>query len=93
MNDLKVIEDANWLDWHGGTTEALSLDIERQYTISEFIILLEEAKKKWGDKTILIHDMNNGGLCGFNTVYLKHGLGKMEGYDNEYDEDEICIYV
>lgn len=91
MDSLKIVIDNNWLDSRNNKTEALSLDIDRQYTISEFIVLLEEAKKKWGDKTILIHDMNNNGIGGFSTIYLDHGLGYIEEYD-EYDDDKICIY-
>lgn len=89
---LKLDVETDWLDWHGGKTEALSWDKEEQYSISEFIALLEEAKKRWGDKKIFFHDLNNNCIGGFSTVYLKHGLGKIEGYEDEYDEDEICIY-
>ena len=49
MSNLKFITEP-WVDFPEGETEALYLDVDRQYTISEFIALLEEAKKKWGDK-------------------------------------------
>ena len=44
MSNLKVISEP-WKDFGGEDTEALYLDVDRQYTISEFIALLEEAKK------------------------------------------------
>ena len=43
------------------------------------------AKKKFGDKEILIHDMNDGCLYGFSHIYLNKG-------DNEEDS-AICIYA
>ena len=80
---MKVMKEP-WIDFDGAQTEALTLDIIRQYTISEFITLLEEAKRKWGDKTIFIHDMNNNCIGGFSTVYLHK---KFDG-----ENDAICIY-
>ena len=44
MSNLKFITEP-WKDFDGEDTEALYLDVDRQYTISEFIALLEEAKK------------------------------------------------
>lgn len=79
---MKIIEES-WEDFRGDKTIALSLEKEDQYTISEFIELLKEAQKKFGDRTILIHDMNDNIISGFSHVYLNHGYG--------YD-DSICIY-
>ena len=88
MSNLKVISEP-WKDFGGEDTEALYLDVDRQYTISEFIALLEEAKKKWGDKEILIHDFNNDAIGGFSHVYLHHGFDYGEEY---YEDDSICIF-
>jgi hypothetical protein len=42
MNEI-IKED--WTDYSGNKTEALSLEKEGLYTISEFIFLLEKAKE------------------------------------------------
>ncbi len=73
-----------WEDFGGGKTEALCIDVDRLYTVSEFISLLEEAKRRWGDKPVTIHDMNSDTVGGFSIVYLKHGF--------DCQDDEICIY-
>lgn len=87
------ITKESWTDFRGNKTVALALDKETQYTISEFIELLEEAKKIFGDKVILIHDMNNDIISGFSRVYLNHGFDEREKYGEEYYEDDtICIY-
>ena len=92
MSNLKFITEP-WVDFPEGETEALYLDVDRQYTISEFIALLEEAKKKWGDKEILIHDFNNDAIGGFSHVYLHHGFDHREEYGEEYyQDDQICIF-
>lgn len=92
MSNLKVINEP-WKDFGGEETEALYLDVDRQYTISEFIALLEEAKKKWGDKEILIHDFNNDAIGGFSHVYLHHGFDLREEYSEDYyQDDQICIF-
>lgn len=89
---MKIIEEP-WEDLRGNETIALSLDKEEQYTISEFIELLEEAKKKFGDKTILFHEMNTNIIGGFSHVYLNHGFDEREKYGEDcYAEDTICIY-
>ena len=92
MSNLKFITEL-WVDFPEGETEALYLDVDRQYTISEFIALLEEAKKKWGDKEILIHDFNNDVIGGFSHVYLHDGFDYREEYGEEYyEDDKICIF-
>lgn len=80
---MKIIEEP-WKDYYGNETVALSLDKEGQYTISEFIELLQAAKDKFGDKKILIHDINDEILGGFRYIYLN--------YDRDlYGNDTICI--
>lgn len=81
---MKIIE-TDLKDFSDNDTKALYLEKEGQYTISEFIELLQAAKEKFGDKEILIHDMNDGCLYGFSHIYLNKG-------DNEEDS-AICIYA
>lgn len=89
---MTIIEET-WEELSGEETIALYIDKEGQYTISEFIKLLEEARKRFGDKTILIHDMNNNEIGGFSHVYLHHGFDEREKYGEDYYEDNsICIY-
>ena len=73
-----MIKEQDWVDFYGNNTKALYLEKEGQYTISEFIELLQAAKERFGDKIILIHDMNDGIISGFSHIYL--------------NEDNICIY-
>lgn len=73
-----LIKEQDWVDFYGNNTKALYLEKEGQYTISEFIELLQAAKERFGDKTILIHDMNDDIIFGFSYIYL--------------NEDNICIY-
>ena len=73
-----MIKEQDWVDFYGNNTKDLYLEKEGQYTISEFIELLQAAKEKFGDKTILIHDMNTNIIYGFSHVYL--------------NKDNICIY-
>ena len=73
-----MIKEQDWVDFYGNNTKALYLEKEGQYTISEFIELLQAAKERFGDKIILIHDMNDGIIGGFSHIYL--------------NEDNICIY-
>ena len=49
-----MIKEQDWVDFYGNNTKALYLEKEGQYTISEFIELLQAAKERFGDKTILI---------------------------------------
>lgn len=89
---MKLIEEP-WEDLDGSKTVALSLDKDEQYKISELIELLKTAQEKFGDKTILIHDMNSDAIGGFSHVYLHHGYDERERYgENCYEEDCICIY-
>ena len=89
---MKVISEP-WKDFGGEDTEALYLDVDRLYTVSEFIALLEEAKNKWGDKEIIIHDFNSNVLGGFSYVYLHHGFDLREEYGEDYyEDDQICIF-
>lgn len=81
---MEIIE-TDWKDFLNNDTKALYLDKEGQYTISEFIELLQAAKEKFGDKEILIHDMNGDCLYGFSKIYLYKG-------DNE-KSSSICIYA
>ena len=76
--DKLLIKEQDWVDFYGNNTKALYLEKEGQYTISEFIELLQAAKERFGDKTILIHDMNDDIIGGFSHVYL--------------NKDNICIY-
>ena len=90
--NMKVVEK-DWKDYRDKDTVALSLDKEGQYTVSEFIELLQQAKNKFGDKKILIHDTQDGLIGGFSHVYLNHGFDLREIYgDDCYEEDTICIY-
>ena len=73
-----MIKEQDWVDFYGNNTKALYLEKEGQYTISEFIELLQAAKERFGDKIILIHDMNDGIIGGFSHIYL--------------NEDNVCIY-
>lgn len=89
---MQIIEES-WKDFRGNETIALSLNKNGQYTISEFIELLKEAKKKFGDKTIFIHDLNTDTIGGFSHVYLNYGFEESEKHGEEYYEDDsICIY-
>ena len=89
---MKIIEEP-WIDFSDKNTIALSLNKEEQYTISEFIILLEEAKRRFGDKQILFHEMNSNTIGGFSHVYLNHGYDEREKYGEDcYEDDTICIY-
>lgn len=81
---MKIIE-TDWKDFLDNDTKALYLEKEGQYTISEFIELLQAAKEKFGDKEILIHDMNDGCLYGFSHIYLNKG--------NNEEDSAICIYA
>ncbi len=73
-----MIKEQDWVDFYGNNTKALYLKKEEQYTISEFIELLQAAKERFGDKRILIHDMNTDTIGGFSHIYL--------------NKDNICIY-
>ena len=73
-----MIKEQDGGDFYGNNTKALYLEKEGQYTISEFIELLQVAKERFGDKRILIHDMNSDTIGGFSHVYL--------------NKDDICIY-
>lgn len=89
---MKLIED-QWKDLDGSETVALSLDKDEQYKISELIELLKAAQEKFGDKTILFHNMNNDTIGGFSHVYLHHGFDERDKYGEDYfEEDSICIY-
>lgn len=68
-----MIKEQDWVDFYGNNTKALYLEKEGQYTISEFIELLQAAKERFGDKTISIHDMNADVICGFS--HLSQLLG------------------
>ncbi len=81
---MKIIE-TDLKDFSDNDTKALYLEKEGQYTISEFIELLQAAKEKFGDKEILIHDMNDGCLYGFSHIYLNKG--------NNEEDSAICIYA
>lgn len=90
---MKIIEEP-WIDFDGKETVSLYLEKEGQYTISEFIELLKEAEKKFGDKTILVHDVNSEIIGGFSHVYLHHGFDEREKYGEDYFQDDtICIYA
>lgn len=65
-----MIKEQDWVDFYGNNTKALYLEKEEQYTISEFIELLQAAKERFGDKRILIHDMNSDTIGGFSHIYL-----------------------
>lgn len=92
MKKLKIVT-VPWEDMDKNKTEAMYIDVDRLYTVSEFITLLEEAKKKWGDKQILIHDFNSNVIGGFSTVYLHHGFDHREEYGEDYYmDDTICIF-
>ena len=55
--------------------------------------MLKSAQEKFGDKKILIHDMNSNTIGGFSHVYLHHGFDEREKYGEDYYEDDsICIY-
>ena len=89
---MKIIEEP-WIDFYDNETVALSLDKDEQYTISEFIELLQATQEKFGDKVILFHDMNTDTVRGFSHVYLNHGFDEREKYGKDYYEDSnICIY-
>lgn len=81
---MKIIE-TDLKDFSDNDTKALYLEKEGQYTISEFIELLQADKEKFGDKEILIHDMNDGCLYGFSHIYLNKG--------NNEEDSAICIYA
>lgn len=92
INDCTIIEEP-WEDFDGRVTVSLSLDKEGVYTISEFIKLLEEAKRRFGDKEVLIHHMNENIIGGFSHIYLHHGFDERETYGEDYYQDNtICIY-
>ena len=67
-----MIKEQDWVDFYGNNTKALYLEKEEQYTI------LQAAKERFGDKRILIHDMNSDTIGGFSHIYL--------------NKDSICIY-
>lgn len=90
--DVKIVS-IPWEDFGGGKTEAIYIDVDRLYTVSEFISLLEEAKRRWGDKQVAFHDMNNDVIGGFSTVYLNHGFDERDTLGKDYYQDDmICIY-
>lgn len=71
--------------------ESIALSISEKdgpCTVSEFIQLLEEAKEKFGDKIILIHDMNDNIVAGISHVYLNHGFDEREEYGEDYYADD-----
>ena len=73
-----MIKEQDWVDFYGNNTKALYLEKEEQYTISEFIELLQAAKERFGDKRIWIHDMNSNTIGGVSHIYL--------------NKDNICNY-
>lgn len=92
MRDCKLVVTP-WKDFDDGKTEAMYIDKDGLYTVSELITLLEKAKERWGDKEVLIHDMNNDIIGGFDTVYLHRGFDLREEYGEDYYmDDTICIY-
>ena len=94
MSNFKIIAEP-WNDFCSTEpdTEALYLNTDNLYTVSEFITLLEEAKKRWGDKQVVIQGSDNI-IGGFSHVYLHHGYDKREEYGDEdyYQDDQICIF-
>lgn len=92
MKDLKFVVEP-WKDIDGRETEAIYIDTDGLYTVSEFIVLLEKAREKWGDKQVVIHDFNSNIIGGFGTVYLHHGFDYREEYGEDYyEDDQICIF-
>lgn len=93
MEDLKFVVKP-WKDTYGNETEAIHIDKEGQCTVSELIALLEKTKERWGDKKVLIHDINSNGIYGFDTVHLQSGYDLREEYGEDYYEDDtICIWA
>ena len=89
---MKIVEEP-WIDFDNSETIALSLDKEEQYTISEFIEFLKVAQEKFGDKKILLHEMNTDTISGFSRVYLRRGFDERETLGQDfYEDDVICIY-
>ena len=93
MANPKVIKFP-WKELDGSETEAIELNVDRQYTISDLIQLLKEAKKLWGDKEVLIHESNLDIIGGFGTLYLHHGFDHREECgEQNYMDDTICIFT
>ena len=89
---MKIVEEP-WVDFSGEETIALSLDKDEQYTVSEFIELLKVAQEKFGNKKILIHEMNSNMIGGFSHVYLHHESNEEERHEEGCRvDDSICIY-
>ncbi len=54
-----MIKEQDWVDFYGNNTKALYLEKEEQYTISEFIELLQAAKERFGEcKYKMLLDFN-----------------------------------
>ena len=92
-NKMKV-KEKTWIDFSGKPTTGIYLDTDGQYTISEFIELLQEAKEKWGDLEIVVHDTWGEKLKGFSTLYINNEYDEKEKYgENAFEGTKICINV
>lgn len=64
-------------DFHGNDTEEMFMDKDGEYTVSDFIELLQAAKEKWGNQKIAIWDINTDIICGFGSVCVDKEDGKI----------------
>ena len=88
---MKIVEQ-DWTDFRGKDSVALSLDKEEQYTISDLIKLLESAKEKFGDRTIMIQA--NRSAYGFKHVCFNHEYDEREKYgESAYDEAFVSLFL
>lgn len=64
-------------DFRGNDTEEMFLDKDGEYTISDFIELLQAAKEKWGNQKIAIWNTNENVICGLGSVCIDKNDGKI----------------
>lgn len=91
------IEEEAWTDLDGTETTALHITKDGDYTISEFIELLEAARTRFGDSPLQIHDTHLKGVEGVSHAYLHPGCDLHEKHEEHgevcYEEDTIHIYI
>lgn len=74
-------------------TESIRLDVDDLLTVSDLIKLLQEAKRKWGDKKLMIYDSNYNTACGFGRLFLVHGFDTEDNTGPIHVDDTIRIWA
>lgn len=89
----KSLMRSNFTDTDGETkTEALYVETNGLYTVSELIELLQAAKEKWGDLRVMGHDCCSNNTSGVDSVFLHLGEQAKDGADC-CAEDAICVLM